>query len=435
MPSRLTIEAEWEQLDRGSPEERACFAALGIQCDGHWLTEGLDGLVKRTRPEPLLSAYHLAEWLAWNWWRLRWEPRSSAAEWALAHRMATIGHGYVWPNITIYSDGERTALIAKPTAIGPATAFRYISDHAAIIPSASFEGAVDAFVSQVLGQLQAERIAGTNLQGIWSELTEERQDRDATLRRRLEALLGHDPDEADHSKVERLIVDARTLGEQAAGELAAEHGDGGAFHSASELRQIAEAHGFSASPRDAVRLAHGTGLPVPRGVQAWQLGAEAARALRSQQDLGTGPVSNDKLAQLAGVNVEALTDNIAGNSIAFALDHSDGEGRVVLRSRWETGRRFEVARLLADRIVDPKYGKLHAATRTYTYRQKMQRSFAAELLAPFEIVDGRLEGDYSAESQRDMAAYFNVSERTIWTLLVNHKRLDRDGLEEDCFAA
>ena len=30
MASRLTISAEWERLDEGAAEERACFAAIGI---------------------------------------------------------------------------------------------------------------------------------------------------------------------------------------------------------------------------------------------------------------------------------------------------------------------------------------------------------------------------------------------------------------------
>jgi hypothetical protein len=71
----LTINAEWERLDEGSPEERACFAAVNILIGNSSMTEGVDAFVKRVRPAPLLSAYHLAEWIAWNWWRLRWEPR------------------------------------------------------------------------------------------------------------------------------------------------------------------------------------------------------------------------------------------------------------------------------------------------------------------------------------------------------------------------
>ena len=61
----------------------------------------------------------------------------------------------------------------------------------------------------------------------------------------------------------------------------------------------------------------------------------------------------------------------------------------------------------------------------------MQRSFAAELLSPFESVENMLSGDYSMENRQDVADHFQVSEWTIRTLLVNHRRLQRQDLEED----
>jgi hypothetical protein len=434
MQPTLSITADWERLDEGTPEERACFAALGILCNNQWLTEGRDRFVNRIRTGPLVSAYHFAEWLAWNWWRLRWEPQTNAADWAFAHRMATIGEGYVWPNITIFSDGERTALIAKPTADRPATAFRYIDDHAAIMPSLVFEAAVDQFIGQVVGQLRAERIPETNLDRLWSELTNERRDRDATRRRKLEALLGHEPDEAAASTIDHLLDDARLLGERAVEELAADHAQGGGLLTADDLRRLAESSGFAASPRDAACLPPGT-LPSPRDVPAWKLGADAARTLRAQGGLGDGSIGNDRLAELAGTERLVFTDDRRGRNISFALDNNETTGRVVLRSGWPTGRRFEVARLLGDRLIASPQGKLHTATRAYTYRQKMQRSFAAELLSPFEAVDGLLAGDYSAEAQQDVAEHFQVSEMTIRTLLVNHHRLEREELNDDLGAA
>jgi len=42
-----------------------------------------------------------------------------------------------------------------------------------------------------------------------------------------------------------------------------------------------------------------------------------------------------------------------------------------------------------------------------------------------------LDGDYSEENRQDVAADFNVSEFTIRTLLVNHRRLEREELEEE----
>ncbi|WP_428531956.1 hypothetical protein [Rhodopila sp.] len=425
----LIFTAEWERLDEGTTEERACFAAVGIQCNGHWLTEGRDGFVNRIRTEPLLSGYHLAEWMAWNWWRLRWEPRSSVHDWVFAHRMTTIGHGYVWPNITIYSDGERTALIARPTEDRSETAFRYISSYAAIVPSQTFENAADRFIEQVVGQLQAEGLNETNLNHVWAEVVNERQDHSVAQRRKLEAILGYDPDEGDQSEIDRLAADALSLGEQAVEELAAEHATGGEFLTADGLRSIAHHSGFAASIRDAVRLETATRLPSARDVPAWRLGAEAARALRAQESLGVGSISDKRLAGLAGTGEQAITTNRAAKGIAFALDQNESRGCVVFKSPRKANRRFELARLLGDRIVNPPYGKLHVATRAVTYRQQMQRSFAAELLSPFEVVDQMMEGDYSSEKREEVAERFFVSELTIRTMLVNHKRLDREELE------
>ncbi len=371
MQPTLNISAEWERLDEGELEERACFAALGIQCNDRWLAEGLDGFVNRVRQAPLLSAYHMAEWMAWNWWRLRWEPRSNAPEWAFAHRLTTIGHGYVWPNVTIFSDGERTALIAKPTQERPATFFRYISDFAAIVPSGVFESAVDRFFGQVLGQLQAEGITETNLHRIHADLSEERQDREAARRRKLEALLGKDPDEADLATLERLVADAGSLGEQAVEELAADHASGSALLSADSLEQIAAGSGFAASRRSSVRLAAGTRLPSPHDVPPWLLGADAARALREQEGLGGQPIGDPTLARLAGVLVRARPDGdrqsrrAASLAAAWAAVRASptpcrAPGRTAARAaaRGDAGLYLsaENAALLRGRVAEPVRG-------------------------------------------------------------------------------
>ena len=129
---------------------------------------------------------------------------------------------------------------------------------------------------------------------------------------------------------------------------------------------------------------------------------------------------------------------ISGDTAAelwFDGDQTPQTGRVVLRPKWETGRRFELARLLGDRLAGNADGRLFPATLAYTYRQKLQRAFAAELLCPFEALEDMLRGDYSAESIEDAAEYFIVSERAVRTLLVNHGRLDRDELAGDFDAA
>lgn len=429
MNTSLNIVAEWEALSRGPPEERACFAAIGIRLGDVWLTRAEDAFVQRLRDKVHLSAYRLAEWLAWNWWRLRWEPRNRRPSWVLAHRLSTIGGGYVWPNITVSSDGERIVLLTKPTQLRPSEPLRYVEDIAAIIRPSAFQDAVDLFIEQVRGQLRAEHLGDTNLDHIWNELLAERDDPEASGRRRLEALMGFDPDEAAPQQIETLVADAKLLGAQAINEVAA----GQELLTAKDFDEIAQSTGFDASPKDAARLT-AVSLPVFGDAPAWKRGAAAAFALRSSNNLGAAPISNLRLAEMAGVDHAALT-NTKGTErdykISYALDENASVGRVVLHSKWETGRRFELARLLGDRIAGDGDERLLPATRSYTYRQKLQRSFAAELLCPFEALRDMLHDDFSPEATEEAAKYFDVSEFAVRTLLINNGLLDRDELETD----
>jgi hypothetical protein len=431
MPPSWSINAEWETLDFGSPEERACFGAIGIYANNLCLTEGNDVLANRLRQAPLLSGYHLAEWLAWNWWRLRWEPRSRAADWNSAHRLATIGHGYIWPNITIFSDGERTALIAKPTDERKQTPFRFITDRGVVVPASDFEAGLDAFIEQVFERLTVREIKESNLHSVWGGVQEERRSPELSLTRKLEALLGDDPDEANPETLEQLTADARELTIPAIEELAAEHGQSHLIFTASDLRKIALDQGRSSSSRNAVRLERSAELRRGKDRPAWQVGADAARMLREQEGLGSSMISDHRLAEMAGVDAEIVNDLHGSAPISFSLDSTPADGRTVLRSKWHTGRRFELARILGDRVAGPKGEKLFPATRADTYRQKLQRSFAAELLSPFAALEDLLGGDYSSEKQLDAAEHFKVSERTIATLLVNHGRIDREDLDSE----
>ena len=122
-------------------------------------------------------------------------------------------------------------------------------------------------------------------------------------------------------------------------------------------------------------------------------------------------------------NVVNERDRTTG-AISFAMDNGSGSCRIAMRSRWETGRRFDLARLIADRLFDNDIDDpLLPATGSYTYRQKAQRAFAAEMLAPIDAVEDFLDGDRSEDRHNDAAEHFNVSPVTIGSLLRNNHRL------------
>src|ERR1700693_2463570 len=135
MTEALEISLAPELLDEGTPEERAAFGLFAVRSRVASLTEGFDFFLNGYRPGPLVSGYHAAEWFSWNWWRLRWEPKSASAGWALAHSMTSIGEGYAWPNLSIFSDGLRTDFISSPSARPDAKPFRYVGALPLIVPS------------------------------------------------------------------------------------------------------------------------------------------------------------------------------------------------------------------------------------------------------------------------------------------------------------
>ena len=74
--SSLKISLIPVSLDEGPDYEKAAFGLLEIEADGKLLTAYIstDVAGHRYYRGTHVSGYHLAEWLVWNWWRLRWEP-------------------------------------------------------------------------------------------------------------------------------------------------------------------------------------------------------------------------------------------------------------------------------------------------------------------------------------------------------------------------
>lgn len=435
MPEGLEISIAPERLSEGDAEERAAFGLFRVAAGGAFLTEGFDHYLNGYRAGPLVSGYYVAQWLAWNWWRLRWEPRSTRPDWPFSHLMTSIGEGYVWPNLTVFSDGVRTALISRPSSRPDAKPFRYLGAAPAIVPSSLWEAAVDAFVPQVLGRLDAEGLRDTNVHRLWDDVLAERSNPEISKRRRVEAMLGRDADAEEDNSLRQLLRESKSFGLEAVSEIAANLQFGDSRHPAplteADFRALAQQKGHPGSMKDAVTLKTTT-LHRGDNIPAWKLGSEAARALREQEHFGSAVIADEKLAAMAGVKTSALTEMTSGNvQLSFALDTGLGSSKVVLRSRWATGRRFDLARVVGDRIFGGMT-QINPATRSSTYRQKAQRSFAAELLSPFAAVDDMIAPDYDDEElRRDVAEHFQVSTKTVETILMNHGRIEREDSEQD----
>ena len=211
----------WLAPELGEEMDRATTAELSILVDDHSATRLEDLLAKTVRESARLSGYRLARWFAENWWRLRWEPGSNSVDWCLSHEMSSIGGGYVWPNLTFSSDGEYVNVIGIPSPRTRTEPVRYLTRFNVPVNATYFERGVDSFVEQVLERLRGVGVDARHLAELWDEVRRERADSELCRARKLEALLGTDPDQSSEELLEELSTYTDRFGIHAVDEVAA----------------------------------------------------------------------------------------------------------------------------------------------------------------------------------------------------------------------
>ena len=433
----LAIRPEWLSApDHGSdaPElasDEATLAAITISAGDECLSR-LSDESGQERDYVCVSAYQLAHWITRNWWRFLFEAErhrySNDPIWLDGHSLASIGEGWLWPRISIAADGDLVVLRSRPSEGDEVEPLAFMSEAEVRVSRSEFAHTAERFVEGVVDRLKTWNVEDSDLDCSWRELNAERSDGEVTQYRELEGSLGYEPDGASPQTVERLYRDRERLGASAMTEVAANGRSGATPLTAQTLEQEARNSGFVSdlgSPSLMNDLADEIG---PASEPAWSFGEEAAREVRRKAGFGDGPLANRRLSELCGADAAGLTDDTRYDGLAFALCANGKRGRVVLRSRWETGRRFELARLLGDGLLFASDERLHPATKSETFRQRVQRAFAAELLCPYDALRDFLRGDTSAMARDEAARHFHVSSRAVTTILVNKHDLSRDQL-------
>ncbi len=421
--------SQWLAREHGDEIALSTLAQIELKSGGRALTLLEDRVALANRPFANLSAYDLALWFAVNWWRLRWEPFRDGAGWRMAHSMTTVGGGYVWPGITMISDGEQIQIQVRPTAGMDWEPIRYLESIDLVVPVGDFELAIDSFVESVLARLFGRSLSSTELHELWEELVEERSTPSIASLRKLEALLGFDVGDAPDDVVDGLFMAAESYGRSAIDEIAAGVG-GGAPRVIETIVDDIDRSGTNLSSDHVMDLASHKAKWNFSG-EPWERATEAARVARTIWKLDGSPVSNSALIKIAGTTRDLITSRAAfcGAPIAAGkwTTRKRDSWRVILKSRWPVNRRFELCRLIADGLVAAEGDLLLPATVSRTSRQKFQRAFAQEFLCPFDALRERLGPSAPTdEDVEDAAAHFEVSPLVIQTTLVNKGILPRD---------
>lgn len=430
--SSFKIQCEWLPDDCRNPQYQVDRVELSILVNGKCATMVEDSLDHSIRKVVRVSALHLSEWIAGNWWRLRWEPETvpSTLDWHMSHDLASAGGGYIWPSLSFSSDSENVLVCSRPSQSQAVEPIRYLQDFNEVITAHDFEQGVDDFINATIERLPDAVKEQTVLLELWSEIARERSQPNLRELRKLEAFLGHDPEEAPADFIEGLQSQTGRFGAGAVQEVAAASKDRTLDH----LLSLGE--GIQNSGTE-VCVSHYEVIRQQYQQQTnpsdrpWQRAEQTAQNARSTWALDPGPVSTETLAELFGIDVAKSSADKVPLSAGLCDDIAEDRFRVALNQNYLTGRRFALSRLVADHFVKMQGESLLPATRAKTSRQKFQRAFASEFLCPFKDLRDFL-GELPPDDENiDYAAeHFEVSPLVIRSNLVNKEVLGREALGE-----
>ena len=281
----------------------------------------LTRLVRRggNAPDDWLEAppVPLAFWFIDNWWRIRSEPAPHPdlnAEWRLAHHMSSVGAGYHWPNVSIWGEGSRVGVAVHADANNLQPSLKFVAKpRLDYVPSSIIEDAIDRFVRAVLESVgDASDGLGTEYRQLQSERTEP----SVAAWRKLEAMLGFDPDDAPDDLVARLEALSEQYGPEPLQEAALAHQGKRAAEVLDNCIHAAESSNvLVGSPFSAETI----GDPIYIDRDSFRppclLGVDAANKMRDWLGVPPGPLRNPRLSEIVGINVDHL--QTSAHSLTF----------------------------------------------------------------------------------------------------------------------
>lgn len=423
--TELQIAFDWEDpAGARGPGLRATWARLEIAVGGRPVTRVFDSDNRTVRDYIYTPLLPIAEWFASNWWSLLFEAQNSTPRQGFAdrHNLRFAGEGFALPHLELLPDGRLTTLQWRPWRSTDARV-SFLEAGTASIESVEFESCCRSFIESVLDRLRLLEVEQTYLDEEWARIVNASDDEVEFCR--AAAALGVDPFAAGEQEANSILRAHDELAGQPVLEqefyLAADLGRLG-----NQLRQLKAGTCDLAATGSSWRL---DPLPVAVSCAPWEQGYQLAAEFRQRLGIKELKLSNfaqlvDKLAvggkapPILRLASEFLFDalvheNIEGN-MAFALD---------LKKKSDDVKSFALCRAVCEALVNGKKEPTgtRLITTSQTARQKRNRAFAAEFLAPSDLlrqeITSRVVGSDVIEA---LAEDFGVSPLVIQHQLENH---------------
>ena len=383
----MLFSAEWTQnAPNVSPQERSTlcdlqiFAGSGNACTWEDLDAG------ETFNHLTLPAVHLAEGISADWWSI-FGSRDRLLS-ILRHRT-----GFALPDLRFSFDGVTFHVTAKKiTYQNPR--LRFIQELFETMPRQEAEQALSDFVQKVIGKLEENGIDNAEVSTCWSRVTQSREDAEEAAFCEAAGALGVDPysiQEKDASFIEQAekLFSGEELIEFIAKFRAGRNNQVGRETALETIRNVeAEQPETSRLPelQNAARQIQSV-VRQGQGERIWAASYRAARAFREAVGIDDGVTGQSPaaIAEKLGSNNFRQVEYLAG--VDAVVSRTNDDVRIHLgRLSGQPAENFAFARAIGSAIMFPDARLSVVNELLGAERQAAGRAFAAEFLAPVEMV-------------------------------------------------
>lgn len=415
----MKFSAEWIDGPGDTAEERATLCEFRIHVQDSNVCEHYDAREQRHYESLVLPAVHVAEGIALDWWRI-FGARDHA------HGVLAWRTGYALPQLAFEFDGADFHADAQSLKLDNPN-IEFLRSAVETASRSAAEESFEQFVGAVVERLAAEGVTRSDTELRWARVVESRADLGEQAFCEAAGALGADPyaiadDDAELVGQAGALFEGEPLNEFLAG-LAGQnaprqdvldwitHAERRPRHQ-SRLPELAEV---------AADIARSQALDSP----AWAQGYRTAHQFREALDLD-GHANELGVSAIAHKLGARHFERKSGPNGVFALvsrstDHVNIHLRHRGTARWATSAEtFAFARAIGDAICFPSARRSAINDLHRAQRQATGRAFAAELLAPIDVV---LEMREDGKDLDEIAGVLGVNPTVIERQLDNRDRI------------
>ena len=431
---RLVFELDWLDGDGTlGPELAATFARFQIRVGNDVLTRAIDRETNAVRDFLHVPLYPLAEWLASNWWALRYEPENPPKRGRPGfhdrHCLRAGREGYSFPHVELVSSGVRTRIVSATDPMPrPNSDLVYVEQRTRWVSTHKLFETLGRLIEQVLRRLASLGVTGTGLEDEWAAI-QSADDAESSFCQAA-ARLGWDPYAIDDRQRNQVLVLAERLG--------------GLFDEAAPALDSNDPEASSHAVMEALEDAKRNALAL-RCLGALSGEGAGREPAADEEPERAGSALAERVRQALGAPAEPLR---TWNELASTLDEDprrlkavlgpcdrlakvpsidgvvaraeDGSPVLAFAERPARGLRLSFCRALAEAVAAP--GQSALLTTALTDRQDRSHAFAAELLAPASWLAERISGPVARrETIEELAADLDVAPRLVVDQLVRHR--------------